>query len=497
MSINRRSFLKNATLGAGVVATTPILASSCVNAKDELEKLGHIKKAALRSPKMNFNMCGYAAPKLDKVRIGFIGIGDRGSAAVKRMTYIEGVEITALCDIRQAAVDGAQKILVEAGLPKAILFTGNENSFRDLCASGEVDLVYIATPWESHIPIALAAMESDSHVAIEVPAAKTIDECWEMVETSERTKKHCVILENCCYDFFELLTLNMARQGVFGDLIHGEGAYIHDLDYWHFKKPEDDKMADGAYTKMWRLHENKRKANVYPTHGLGPICQAMDINRGDKLDYLTAMMSNDFTLKKRIEEMAKKDPFYKQFLGWEMRGNMDMQMIKTNKGRTIMIQHDISSPRPYSRIHMLSGTKCFAQKWPLKHIAFGHKKLEEDEMAELYKKYEPEIIKRVGAMAKKVGGHGGMDFIMDWRLIDCLRNGLPMDMDVYDAATWSCIAPLSEWSIANGSRPIEIPDFTRGAWKTNTPVDLSLKSGANTQVRNTTNINSNGQLEVN
>jgi hypothetical protein len=254
-------------------------------------------------------------------------------------------------------------------------------------------------------------MEGGSHTAIEVSTAKTMDECWEIVETSERTKKHCVILENCCYDFFELLTLNMTRQGVFGDIIHGEGAYIHDLDYWHFNKPKDDKMTDGAYTKMWRLHENMRKANVYPTHGLGPICQAMGINRGDKMDYLTSMMSADFTLKKRIKEKAKEDPFFEQFVGWEMRGNMDMQMIRTNKGRTIMIQHDISSPRPYSRIHMLSGTKCFAQKWPLQYIAFGHKKATEDEMTELREKYEPEIIKRVGAMAKQVGGHGGMDFI--------------------------------------------------------------------------------------
>ncbi len=161
-----------------------------------------------------------------------------------------------------------------------------------------------------------------------------------------------------------------------------------------------------------------------------------------------------------------------------------------------MIQHDISSPRPYSRIHMLSGTKCFAQKWPLTHIAFGHKKVSDAEMKELQNKYEPEIVKRVGAMAKQVGGHGGMDFIMDWRLIDSLRNGLPMDMDVYDAAAWSCITPLSEWSIANGSAPIEIPDFTRGAWKTNKPVELTLKGGGTTKVRNLKGVDSKGQLNV-
>ena len=493
MTTNRRSFLSSLALGAGALAAAPLV--SCTESKAE-GNLAHIKASALRKPSMNFNMCGYAAPKLDTVRIGFVGIGDRGSAAVKRMTYIDGVEIAALCDTRQAGVDGGQKILSDAGLPKAKEFVGGDLGFKELCESGLVDLVYIATPWEWHVPVAIAAMEGDKHAAVEVSTAKTMDECWQIVETSERTRKHCVILENCCYDFFEMLTISMAQQGVFGDLIHGEGAYIHDLDYWHFNKPEDNKMSDGAYTKMWRLHENKKKANVYPTHGLGPICQAMNINRGDKMDYLTAMMSDDFTLKHRIAEMAKKDPFFEQFVGWDMRGNMDLQLIRTNKGRTIMIQHDISSPRPYSRIHLLSGTKCFAQKWPKQHISYGHSEISDAEFKKLEEKYTPEIIRRVGEMAKQVGGHGGMDFVMDWRLIDSLRNGLPMDMDVYDAAAWSCITPLSEWSIANKSNSIEVPDFTRGAWETNKPIDLTLNGGGTTGVRNMAKANSKGQLNI-
>jgi len=493
MKSNRRTFLKNIALGSGAIAVTPIVAGSCTRTESNMS---YIKESAARLPAMSFNMSGYSAPKLDKVRVGFVGIGDRGSGAVKRMTFIDGVEITALCDIRQGAVDGAQKIINEAGLPQAKEFVNGDMGFKELCDSSLVDLVYIATPWEWHVPVAVAAMKGDKHTAVEVSTAKTMDECWEIVEVSEQTKKHCVILENCCYDFFELLTLNMARQGAFGDLIHGEGAYIHDLDYWLFNKPEDQKMSDGAYTRMWRMHENKRKANVYPTHGLGPVCQAMDINRGDKMDYLTAMMSDDFTLKHRIEEKAKEDPFFEQFVGWDMRGNMDISLIKTNKGKTIVVQHDVSSPRPYSRIHMLSGTKAFAQKYPIQQIAFGHRVADEDKMKELWEKYTPEIVQRVGAMARQVGGHGGMDFIMDWRLIDCLRNGLPMDMDVYDAAAWSSITPLSEWSIANGSQPIDIPDFTRGAWKTNKKVELTLKGGGTTKVRNLSEANSEGQLEV-
>lgn len=491
MSSNRRSFLKNITLGTGAIASGSIL-TSCGHEK----RIAQTKIAAEHQPQMHFNMSGYAAPAMDRVRIGIVGIGDRGAGAVERMTYIDGVDITALCDTRQAAVDGGQKILHEAGLPKAAEFTGSESAFKEMCQSDLVDLVYIVTSWEWHIPIAIEAMENDKHTAVEVSSARTIDECWQIVETSERTKKHCVILENCCYDYFELLTLNMVRQGVFGDLIHGEGAYIHNLDYWMFNIPEDDKMVDGAYTDFWRMKENKRHANVYPTHGLGPICQAMNINRGDKMDYLTAMMSDDFSFSKKIKEQAKKNPVFEQFKDWDMRGNMDVQLIKTNKGRTIMIQHDVTSPRPYSRIHMLSGTECFAQKWPLKHIAFGHEVADKQQMEELEQKYTPEILKRVGEMAKKVGGHGGMDFIMDWRLIDCLRNGLPMDMDVYDAAAWSSITSLSEWSIANKSNSIKVPDFTRGAWKTNKPVDLSLKDGGTTGVRNLNRKKSNNQLST-
>jgi hypothetical protein len=487
---DRREFLKTSLLGAGVLSTGFLAAAFNTNTKEIAPLPGDYKPAA----DQEFNMCGYAAPKLEKVRIGFVGIGDRGASAVERMSFIEGVEITAFCDIRQAAVDGAQKILTGAGLPKAKEFVGDEQEFRKMCDYKKVDLVYVATPWEFHVPVALAAMENDKHAAVEVSVAKTLDECWQIVETSERTRKHCIILENCCYDFFELLTLNMVRNGVFGELVHGEGAYIHDLDYWMFNKPDDQKMVDGAYTEMWRIFENERKANVYPTHGLGPICQAMNINRGDKLDYLVAMISEDFTLQNRIAEKAKEDPIFEQFTGMDMRGNMDIQLIRTNKGRTIMIQHDISSPRPYSRIHLLSGTKCFAQKWPKQHIAFGHEIVDEEQMAEIEEKYTPELVKKVGAVAKEVGGHGGMDFIMDWRLIDCLRNGLPMDMDVYDAAAWSCITPLSEWSIANKSKPIDIPDFTRGAWKTNQPIDTRILAGGTTGTRSLKDRKASGQI---
>jgi len=424
-----------------------------------------------------FNMCGYAAPKLDVVRIGVVGLGMRGSDAVERLSYIDGVEITALCDKYSDRVTAAQKTLEKTGRPKAKEYSGEEG-YKALCESNEVDLVYTPTPWHLHTPVALYAMRHGKHAATEVPAGKTMDELWDLVETSEKTKQHCMMLENCCYDFFELLTLNMARQGMLGELVHAEGAYIHDLSKdWNFNK--------NAYADMWRLKENiGHNGNLYPTHGLGPIAQCMDINRGDRFDHLVSMSTNDFTMNNMAKELAAKDDFFKEYVDRPYRGNMNTTLIRTYKGKTIMVQHDVSTLRPYSRIHLVSGTKGAAQKWPgPQRIAMGHSWMKPEDQKKLEEKYALPIVKHIGEIAKEVGGHGGMDFIMDWRLIDCLRNGLPLDQDVYDGAAWSCLMPLSERSVNKKSRTIDIPDFTRGAWQTNKPVDLTLNGGGTTGVR--------------
>jgi hypothetical protein len=481
MKTNRRNFLKTATVaGAGAVAGGFL--TGCAKPEKE-SNLHSILSAAGKNYTQKFNMSGYAAPAIPVVRVGIIGLGDRGSGAVERLSFIEGVEIKALCDKREVAVNASQDYLKSIGRPEAKIFTGAEEAWKKL-VSEELDLVYICTPWIWHTPMSVAAMEAGKHVACEVPIARTVEEAWQLVETSERTKKHCMMLENCCYDFFELLTLNMARQGMFGDLVHGEGAYIHNLMGYNFNKPEDDKQSDGAYTDMWRLKENaSRNGSLYPTHGLGPICQVMNVNRGDKMEYLTSMSTNDFSMASRATELAATDDFYKEFTGKNYRGNMNTTLIRTSLGRTIMVQHDVSSERPYSRIHLVSGTKGAASKWPgPARIALGESWAKPEEMEELWKKYTPEIIKRVGEMAKEVGGHGGMDFIMDWRLIDCLRNGLPLDQDVYDGALWSVVAPLSEWSVVNRSQSIDVPDFTCGAWKNNKPHEINLETGGTTKV---------------
>ena len=465
MSSNRREFLKWTGLaGAG-------LASAGFTEKPiGGEILGNKIPAA-----DHFNMCGYAAPPLETVRIGFIGLGNRGPDAVARMNRIEGVSIVALCDIRQEKAEAVKRSL-ESSKHSPTLYTGSADAWKKLCERNDLDLVYIATPWSLHAPMALHAMNHEKHACVEVPACKTIEECWQLVETSEKTRKHCMILENCCYDFFELLTLNMVRQGFFGEVVHGEGAYIHDLLAGNFSKTK--------YYDMWRLKENFRNGNLYPTHGLGPVAQAMNINRGDKMEWLVSVSSRDSMMAAMANELAAHDDFYKPFAGKKYRGNLNVTNIVTNKGNTIMLQHDVTSPNIYSRIYKISGSKGSSLKYPLPgRMALGDENwFSQETMAELEKKYEPPIVSKLGAMARQVGGHGGMDFLMDWRTIDCLRNGLPLDIDVYDAASWSSIAPLSESSVANRSARVAIPDFTSGSWKNNQPVDNQLQKGANTKV---------------
>lgn len=463
--MNKREFLKLSGLGG-----IGLLGEGLGTDPSNLHLIGEGN-----NHRQKFNMSGYGAPKIDTVRMGYIGLGNRGSGALSRIVFLENVEVKAIADLREEKVAAGKAKLVASG-HNPVTYSGKEDEWKKLCERPDIDLVYICTPWHLHAPMALYAMEQGKHVAVEIPIATTVEDCWKLVETSERTRKHCMMLENCCYDFFELLTLNMARQGFFGEVIHGEGAYLHDL--------YDSLFDKGKRHELWRLKENQKNGNLYPTHGIGPVCQIMNINRGDKMDYLTSMSTNDFMLRPRADSLALTDPVFKQFAGKSFRGNMNTTTIKTNKGKTIMVQHDVTSPRPYSRIHLISGTKATAQKYPLPgRISVGHEWATEEEYKKIEEKYAPEIVKRIGDQAKKVGGHGGMDFLMDWRLIDCLRNGLPLDQDVYDGTSWSVILPLSGKSIASRSNSVDIPDFTSGAWKTNTPVDINLSKGANTKIR--------------
>ncbi|MEG1643813.1 MAG: Gfo/Idh/MocA family oxidoreductase [Bacteroidales bacterium] len=408
------------------------------------------------------SVLGLRTAPMDTVRVGFIGLGMRGPGAVERFTHIDSIKVVALCDLYPDRIEKSQNILDNAGLPRAATYSGEEG-WKELCQRDDIDLVYIATPWLHHTPMAVYAMEHGKHVAVEVPAAMSIEECWKLVDTAERMQRHCMMLENCVYDLFELTTLNMAQQGVFGDIIYAEGAYIHNLDdFWT------------SYQGNWRLDYNqKNRGDNYPTHGIGPICQALNIHRGDKMNYLVSMDTKSINGLATAKKIMKVDKF--------ADGDHTVTLIRTNNNKMMQIQHNVYTPRPYNRLYQLTGTEGFANKYPIegyvvgkeitnKNIASkydnleGHEFVPEAVRVELMERYKHPITKKLENIASKVGGHGGMDFIMDYRMIYCLKNGLPLDQDVYDAAEWSCLTELSGASIENGSAQVKVPDFTRGDW---------------------------------
>ena len=424
-----------------------------------------IKTPAPARPAGQKDVLRLATAPLPTVRVAFIGLGMRGPGHVESLINIPGVEIVALCDMLEKNTKSVNEMLVKAGRPKAKEYFGDENAWRKVTALTNVDLVYVATDWKHHANIGVQAMKDGKHVVIEVPAAMTMQEIWDLINTSEKTRKHCMQLENCVYDFFELTTLNMAQQGLFGEILHAEGSYIHNLEpFW----------AD--YWNNWRLDYNaKHRGDIYATHGMGPACLALNIHRGDKMNYLVSMDTKVVSIPAFIKEKTGKE--LKDF----KNGDHTMTMIKTENGKIIQIQHDVANPRPYSRMYQLTGTKGFANKYPVEgyaldskaipsDIALNHENLtahsfvSEDIKKALMQKYKNPIVLGIEEKAKEVGGHGGMDFILNYRLIHCLQNGLPLDMDVYDLAEWSCLAPLTEKSLDNNSAPVEIPDFTRGGW---------------------------------
>ena len=477
MKNERREFLKITGLaGLGVLggSGTGGHASEARN-DDEAGRGGRIDEAP--QPRVQrFNMSGYAAEPIDTVRVGIIGMGQRGPGHMRNLARIEGVAIKALCDVRPEKAKAAKARLANTAHDPD-LYTASEEDWKKLCDRDDIDLVIVTTPWTMHTKMAVYAMNRGKHVASEVPAAATIDECWKLVETSERTRRHLMMTENYAYMPFQLLTLNMARKGFFGEVVHGDCAYNTSKMSNNFSKQ--------LYWNMWWLRQyGSRKGNIYPTHGLGPVAQIMGINRGDRFRFLVSVESKDFMMAARAEELAAKDEFFRPFTGKDYRGNMSTTQIKTMEGRTIMVQHDATSPSPHNLIHGIYGTKGAAlfDPQPPRISKGNHRWASPEEFAAIREKYTPAISRKLGELAKN-SGHGGSDLLIDWRLIDCLRNGLPLDQDVYDAAAWSAVLPLSDRSVRNGSNSVEIPDFTAGAWKKNeNNMDIELTRGGTTRV---------------
>jgi predicted dehydrogenase len=404
----------------------------------------------------------FRAAPIDMVRIGFVGIGGQGGGHVGNFLKIPGCRITAVCDIRPERTDWAAAQITAAGHPAPTAYARGPRDFERLCATEQLDLVFNATPWEFHVPIMLAAMKNGKHTATEVPAAMTIDDCWAIVEAAEKLQKHCVMMENCNYDRMEMMAFNIVRQGLFGELLHAEGGYLHDLRSVKFAD-----RGEGLWRRAWATKVN---GNLYPTHGLGPVANCLDINRGDCFDYLVSMSGPSRGLQAWAAEHEPPDsPKRKERY---VCGDVNVSLIKTMRGRTIVVQHSTNLPRPYSRIHLVQGTKGLFQGYPHRVYIEGRGKPDQWQNAtDLLAEFEHPLWKEIAERAQGAG-HGGMDFIEDYRLIKCLREGLPTDMNVYDAASLSAVVELSTRSNAKRSAPADVPDFTRGKWKTNPPLDI-------------------------
>ena len=459
---SRREFLKNGML-AGAACTF----ARALNAQ------GLPAKGPEGAP-----MLGFACKPLERVRVGVVGLGSRGMGMINRVSKLPGVDVVAVCDIQDAKINNAKVSLAKQKRPEPKVYKGPE-AYRALCESDDVDVVYNTTPWHLHVPVALAAMNGGKHVLTEVTSAFTVEDCWKMVETAERRKVHCMQLENCIYGEFEMFTFNLVRQGVLGEVMHAEGAYNHDGRH----------MANDLFPayQYWRYDwYREHGGNPYPTHGLVPLCLTMDVNRGDRFDYVVSLDSKNASFAYFMENHLKKgNPRKGQTL---KVGDVNTSLIRTVNGKSIMVQHTVSTPRPYSRIQTMQGTRGIVSQWPW--TVRGNRKVEDwriaiaglgkgtnewlDEKAveEIRVKYRHPLWKTIGELAKKMGGHGGMDYIQDARWSYCLRTGLPLDTSVYDLATTGCLCELTEKSADSRSQAMDVPDFTRGAWKTAPKMDV-------------------------
>jgi predicted dehydrogenase len=437
---NRRDFIRTvAATGVGLALSDNLLAS--------------VQRDIESSP---FRAVPTGSP-MEKVRIGYVGVGLQGTSHVENLLKVPGAEIVAVCDIVESRVKRAQDMIEKAGFKRPEGYSRSEYDWQLLCGRNDVDLVYTATPWQWHAPICIAAMKNGKHVAVEVPAAITMDECWDLVETSEKTGKYCIMMENCNYDMVEMMILNMVKKGLFGELVHAECGYLHDL-----RAVKHDMDGEGVWRREFSMRNN---GDLYPTHGLGPVMQCMDINRGNYFDYMVSFGSktrglHDYAVNRfGPDSIEAREKF--------VLSDVVTTLIRTMKGETIVVTHDTSLPRPYSRDIMVQGTKGLVRKYPDPKIYIeGVSKTDDrwEPINEYLKKYQHPIWIELES-ASKGAGHGGMDYIEDYRLINALLKGIEPDMDVYDAVVMSAVRMLSEKSIAKKGKTLKFPDFTRGMWK--------------------------------
>jgi predicted dehydrogenase len=451
--LSRRELLTGlAVAGAGALAgggaITPGIAEA-ITAGTRPE-LAPPRAAGARS------MRGVPFARHDVVRLGVVGTGLRGRSIIGELLAIDAVRITAVCDVVREKAERAAAQCADAGQPRPAVIVAGDSGFEQLVRRDDVDFVYTATPWEWHVPVMLAALAAGKHCGAECPAGTTLHDLWALVDASERAQRHCLQLENCNYGYTEMLVNRLVHDGVLGEPLHCQAAYLHDLRDLLFEDRDE-----GLWRRAWHM---RLDGNLYPTHGLGPVAWYLDIHDGDRFDYLVSMSTNERGLtrhRERVVTDARSPKWREQYVA----GDLNSALIRTVKGRTILLQHDVANPRPYSRLNAVQGTKGVFEDYPPRIYVDGQEGAERFGPIDPWKpKYEDPLWTRIGELARKKGGHGGMDFIMCWRLVQCLREGLPPDFDVYDAAAWSAPFPLSEISVAKGSAPVRFPDFTRGDW---------------------------------
>lgn len=450
-SLKRREFLKKTSFSAGAIAASALL-----------------PKPSLQRPASSIYMGDFAAEPLTTIRAAFIGVGARGGDHLTFFASLPGTEVVAISDLYEDNVQKWKHKAIEIGngqrhkAPK--IYFGDPNEWKTMLEEAQPDVVFIATDWSNHAPMAIEAMNRGAHAFIEVPIAVTLQEMWDLVDTSERTRKHCMMMENVNYDRNELMFLNMVRMGVIGEPLHAEAAYIHEL---RFQQKEEDRG-----TGSWRtLEYARRNGNLYPTHGLGPVAQNMNIARGE--DTFKYLVSYSTPARGRRLYTDKNYPADHKWSNLDFKGgDMNTSIIKTQIGRTIMVQWDETSPRPYTRHNLIQGTKGILAGFPTRVALEGgvdgitgshHRWAQGEDLAAVYEKYDHPLYKRLNEVTKN-SGHGGMDGIMMYRIVECLQNGLPLDQNVYEGCLWSAVAPLSERSVASDGAPQPFPDFTRGNW---------------------------------
>lgn len=461
--LDRRKFLRTTSLSAAAVATATMF-DSCAPQE---------KQRATGSQYMG----GFTAPKLETVKIAFIGVGARGSGHARDFASLEGTEIVAICDLyedwAQRSADQCKEIGAGQRHQDIRLYTGEENLWKKMLSEVKPDAVIISTNWKNHAPMAIESMKRGAHAFVEVPMAVTIEEMWQIVDTSEASGKHCMMMENVNYGRDELMFLNMVRLGLIGDLLHGEASYIHELRF----QMEEQERGTGS----WRTHHYaNRNGNLYPTHGLGPVAQYMNLARtDDNFESIVSFSTPAMGRKLYAEKNYAADHKWNQLT--YNGGDLNTSIIKTALGRTVMVQWDETSPRPYSRLNLIQGTMGCLAGFPTRVALEGgvegftdshHSWAQGQEaLAALREKYDHPLYKKLNESTKN-SGHGGMDGIMRYRIIECLRNGWPIDQNVYEGCFWSAVGPLSEKSVVEEGMRQAFPDFTRGEWRHTDPLQI-------------------------